>query len=94
MCSLAGVIYACICLSMFIIISYFGQMVKCVEFPCYLLNNNQVHKGTIRHCSGDTCSTTAYSICSEFYITGLKTTNHIGSKCVTRIKYITYTSCG
>jgi len=38
-CGLVGVIYACICLSVFIIISYFGQMVKCIEFPCYLLNH-------------------------------------------------------
>jgi hypothetical protein len=30
-------IYACSRLSVFVIISYFGQMVKCVEFPCYLL---------------------------------------------------------
>jgi hypothetical protein len=36
---LVGLIYACSYLSVFIIISYFEQMVKCVEFPRYLLRN-------------------------------------------------------
>jgi hypothetical protein len=53
-CGLVGLVYACSCLSMFIIISFLGQMVKCVEFLCYLLSaESGAQMTTCLHCSGD-----------------------------------------
>ena len=75
-CGLVGLVYACSCLSMFIIISFLGQMVKCVEFLCYLLSAESgaqmYYLSSLfgRHLF----NTTVDSTCYEFYITGLKMT--------------------
>jgi hypothetical protein len=35
-CGVVGLVHSCSCLSMFVIISFFGLVVKYVEFPCCL----------------------------------------------------------
>jgi hypothetical protein len=39
-CRLVGLVYACGCLSVSVIISFIGWMLKYVEFPCYLRSVN------------------------------------------------------
>jgi hypothetical protein len=51
---LAGLVYGCSCLSAFVIVPCFGQMVKYVNSHVFYEVLNLVHKSSLRrHCSGD-----------------------------------------